>query len=250
MNLEDVQKQFARAIQSRAALPQAEARLAIYREQFARRHLSSLKDDYLSVCHLLGDLAFTEFARDYLEVFPPTHFSLQPLGLAMPDFVRGSSTWNPIPRLRDLVDVERAYLYAFDAKDALPVTADGIAQIPEQAWPGVRLVFHPSMTVLDLGFDAVQVRNRVRLGESLADILREETTSTEACAFAIGRRQDDALIHLALELAEAGFLGLLQQGLTLAEASAKTPNMDESALGRWFAKWSSCGWISVLMQSQ
>jgi polysaccharide deacetylase 2 family uncharacterized protein YibQ len=148
------------------------------------------------------------------------------------------------------VDVERAYLYAFDAKDARAVTPEAIAQIPELGWPDVRLVFHPSMTVVVVGFDAVSVRNRVRLGESFAVAIAPAAASADACAVAIGRRQDDALIHLALEPAEALFLSLIQNGLTLAEASQQTPTMHEDALGRWFAKWASCGWITELRVSR
>lgn len=216
----------------------------IYREQFFLRHVDVLRDDFRSLAHLLGEDAFGELARAYLAAHPPTSFTLRDLGHAMEPFVMENEPWQNDPLLCDLALAEWAFVEAFDAPEGPALDPRAIASIPEEAWPGVRLVLQPALQRLAMAFPAHEYRSNVRSGAS-------PERPAERASFVVVYRGPEVLHVLDLDADAYALLDELARGSPLGEAceaAAETSGASletfQSALGGWFQQWTSLGWIS------
>jgi hypothetical protein len=221
----------------------AEEQLDVYREQFWLRHLASLREDYVAVEHLLGKDRFEALVRAYLDEHPPRHFSLQRLGDAMPDFVESASPWSRDPFLCDLVRVEQAFVFLFDAPDARPFDPAMVANVPEDAWPRATIRLSPAFRILHLGSEAHLYRAAARTGDAPAIPERKPTHLAVA-------RGKTSLEYMALGEAQSVLLEKLRAGAPLGEACARTQaelSLDAAAfeadLGGWFQGWTAWGWV-------
>lgn len=261
-NLSEIQAFVARSVQRRDPLPPdpaaaREAELAlvgnarlsavemldVYREQFFLRHVGALREDFPALEHMLGDAGFDDAACTYLAAIPPRDFSLRDLGARLPGFLREAAPWSADPRHADLARFEWAYVDAWDAPDAPPLDPAKIAAMPEDGWARARVVFHPSLTLLDLCIPAHRYRAAVRAGEPVEPPSLERTM----CAVYMG--------HETLECAELepGAYALVTRlargvplGVACEEAVAETraePAAFEAEIGGWFQGWTQRGWV-------
>lgn len=123
-------------------IPAAE-RLSVYTHAwFARLH-EALREDYGALAAALGEEAFHDLVKLYLEAHPPRSRSLRFAGAGLADFLRGpvaglfERRW---PFAADLAALEWALVDVFDAPDEpLLERAALLALAPEQ-WAGLRLV--------------------------------------------------------------------------------------------------------------
>jgi hypothetical protein len=216
----------------------------VYREQFFLRHVGSLREDYPALEHLVGWDAFEELARAYLAAIPPSGFSLRDLGARLPEFLRSAAPWRDDLVYADLARLEWAYVDAWDAADLPPLDPVKIAQMPEEAWPKARVVFHPSLTLLDLCFPAHLYRSAVRGEENPA---RPRAEGRTTCAVYMGKTTLEAAPlepeawELVRRLAEGAPLGRACEE-TVA-ATGADPAAFEAKLGGWFQEWTARGWV-------
>jgi hypothetical protein len=219
--------------------------LDIYREQFWLRHIGALKEDFVSVHHLLGDDGFRELCELYLAAHRPTSFTLRDLGDRFVDFIEATAPYGNDDLLVDCAKLEWAFVEAFDAPDAPPLDPQAIATAPEEAWAGARVVIHPSVQRLMLAHPAHVYRARVRDGE---DPPRPERIPTCVVVY----RGPEKLMYIAVELLALQLLDLLASGTALAPACERVANdagiADASDLeprvGAWFQAWAGYGWVS------
>ena len=126
----------------------------------------------------------------------------------------------------------------FDAADAPPLDPASIQGASEDDWTGARIVLHPSLVLLDLGYPADDVRVQLRKGEP---ITRPEPSPRKAVVY---RR--DLLLYLEHVTDDAyAVLGALGRRETLGEACSRADGAEDK-LGEWFARWASLGWISAV----
>ncbi len=220
------------------------AQVDIYREQYFLRHLDVLRGDFGSLAHLLGAAGFEELAYPYLAAHPPSSFTMRDLGLAMAAFVKEEGPWAEDPLLCDLARVEWAFVEAFDAPQAQALDPRALASVPEDAWPGVHVVLQPSVRRLALAYPAHEYRLGVRNGEHPQ---RPEGKPS----FIVVHRGPSALHCLDLPADAYALLDELARGTPLGEAceaaaatSGASHETFEAALGAWFQRWTSLGWIS------
>ena len=220
----------------------------IYREQYFLRHVDVLREDFGSLVHLLGEGAFGELARAYLAAHPPSSFTLRHLGHAMEPFVVANEPWRRDPLVRDLARADWAFVEAFDAADAPALDPRTLAALPEDAWPGVRVVFQPSLQRLAMAFPAHEYRLAVRGGSA------PERPEARA-SFVVVYRGPEVLHCLELEADAYALLDALARGAPLGEAceaaagsSGASPEAFQAALGGWFQRWTSLGWIRRVLR--
>jgi hypothetical protein len=158
-NEEDLAVQVARV----GGVP-TETRLDVYRNAYYLRLEEALARDFPALRAVVGDEAFGSLAAAYLTANPSTRPSLRFLGRHLPDWLRRA---REEPALADLAALEWAVLHAFDAPDAPGLTVAGFEGIPAEQWPGLRLTFHPSVSLLALMTKARENWLAVRRGESL-----------------------------------------------------------------------------------
>lgn len=139
----------------------AEHRLRVYFDAYRLRLVEALATDYEALRALLGVHAFTAACRAYIEVTPSEFRNLRFYGGGLADFLRLNSPWRKRPILHELALFEWTLTFAFDAPDAAVIRFEELARLPQQSWPGLGFVLHPSARFLELRSNAPSLRKAV-----------------------------------------------------------------------------------------
>jgi hypothetical protein len=121
-------------------LPAVE-RVNIYANMYFFRIRDALKEDFPSIVEALGEDGFHNLIAEYLQVYPPTHYSLRNAGRHLAEFISDE-------KLSELARFEWALIEAFDAADAPLLTEDDLKKVPAEDWPGLVLKLHPSVQLV------------------------------------------------------------------------------------------------------
>ena len=185
-------------------------RLDVYADMYFYRIRDCLKDDFPSVCAVIGDAAFHNLITDYVLVHPSSHFSLRYVGQHLPRFVAThaiTKTWAYLP---DLAALEWSIMEAFDAPDAEPITPASLAAIPADRWAELRFDATPSLRILRLQWPVHEVWARTQRGEDVGEM---RATPTVIRVW----RQNLRVFHRAIDVAESVALDAVTAGATFAE---------------------------------
>jgi hypothetical protein len=220
-------------------------RVEIYREQFWLRHLSNLQEDYPTFSWVVGDATFRATVAEYLRAFPPRTWNLERLGEDLPSFVEGTADLPPLAV--DAARLDWAFMEAFAAPDVAPFDDRVLASAPEDAWPGARIDFHPSLRPLALSHPVHRLRQTIQRGET------PERPALEASHVVVWRDRDLHLKAVAIEAPAFELLSNLRAGIPLGLACERVANAggepsDVTSLGqsisRWFQQWTASAWVS------
>lgn len=131
--------------------------LAVYRNAFALRLRSALRDNFEILARALGDEGFDALAAAYVAAHPPTQPSIRWLGDQLADFMSApaqiDSGLTPHPALADLARMDWALRGAFDAADAPVLSRQALAGVAADDWPALVLMLHPSVAQCALQWD-------------------------------------------------------------------------------------------------
>lgn len=222
--------------------------LEIYREQFWLRHIGALEEDFVTIAYLLGDDRFRDLCHGYLAAHPPTSFTLRDLGDRFAEFIYRTEPWASDPLLHDCARLEWAFVDAFDAPDAPPLDPVSIAEAPEDAWSGARVVLHPSLQLVAMAHPAHVFRAEVKAERNPA---RPAPAGTRVVVY----RGPEKLMYVTVEALAFDLLERLAKGVALAaaceevaahvgvnEVSNAAAEL-EAKVGAWFQTWASYGWV-------
>jgi hypothetical protein len=226
--------------------------LDIYREQFWLRHVGSLREDFPSLVHVLGDERFAELSRAYLAQNPPASYTLRDLGVELAAFLAKTPPWEEDPLLVDIAHLEWAFIEAFDAADAPRLDVSALASASEDAWSRARVAFQPALRRLSLRYPVHELRGKVRAGEDpdrpgpkdVCVVIYRAGLGHEGSTADRGTLQYIEVDRMAFDL-----LAALEQGTPLAAAcAALAPDTGSAAdlearVGAWFQQWAAYGWI-------
>jgi hypothetical protein len=156
--LASVQESFAEAVRDaslRVPLPVAGAtrhtadrRFAVYRNNVIVSLVSALAERFPVVQRLVGEEFFGAMARTYVMQEPPRSPVLLHYGATFPAFVDGFEPAATIAYLADVARLEFARGGAFHAADANPLLEQDIAAVPAAELAAMRVVLHPSVSVV------------------------------------------------------------------------------------------------------
>ena len=128
--------------------------LGVYRHAYRARLVGALRDNFEILARALGDQAFEALARAYIAAHPSRQPSMRWFGDQLTAFIdqrlAADDGLVAHPALADLARMDWALRGAFDAADAPVITRQALAALPPDAWPGLRLVLHPSVRQLAL----------------------------------------------------------------------------------------------------
>lgn len=127
-------------------------RLAIYRHAYRARLAAALADNHGVLVQAMGDEAFACLAEAYLAAQPSRTPSIRWFGEALADFMAAHDELVPHPAFVDLARMEWALRAAFDAADAPLLSAQALARLAPDDWPGLVLRLHPSARLVPLGW--------------------------------------------------------------------------------------------------
>ncbi len=192
----------------------AEKRYNVYRNNVTVSLVNALADIFPAVQKLTGEAFFRAMAREYVRAHPPTSPLLFRYGQDFAAFIDGFPPAQSLPYLGDVARVERAWLTAYHAADAVPMAPDVLGAIPPDRLAGVRFVMHPAFAVIASPYPVFRIvmMNRDRMPLEKVDMRQPEPVL-------ITRPQMDVLATPLGPGADT-FLIALADGATLGEAAA------------------------------
>lgn len=135
--------------------------LGVYRDAYALRLIEALQTDYPGLLAMAGDADFDTMARAYIAARPSSHPSVRWFGRELADFLAVTPPFSATPAASEMARFEWALGEAFDAADAVPVTADAMAFLPATAWETLGLSFVPSLRRVTLRYQVPQAWMRL-----------------------------------------------------------------------------------------
>jgi len=140
-----------------ASGPAHVSRFSVYRNNVIASLINAVSARYPVVRKLLWDDAFNRVAHQYVVSEPPRSPVLLEYGVTFPKFLRGMGQGAAADYLADVAEIESARTCAYHAADAASLSRDAFDAIPPDEWPELRIVLHPSLTVLKSDFPAVSI---------------------------------------------------------------------------------------------
>jgi hypothetical protein len=139
----------------RAATPaRAESGLAVYRNNMMSGLIKVVAARFPAVRRLLGEDCFVESVRRFIAAEPPRSPLLLDYGGKFPEFLRSIGEHACIA---DIADLDVARDKAYHAADAVSLPPQAFAAIPTERLAGLRLTFHPSVSLLQSWFPIVSI---------------------------------------------------------------------------------------------
>lgn len=212
-------------------------RLRIYFDAYRLRLVEALATDYEALRALMGDEAFRAACRAYVEATPSLLRNVRWYGAALPEFLRASPPWADQPILHEVALFEWTLTLTFDAADAPVVRFEELASLPQQSWPVLGFVLHPSAHFLELRTNAPALRKATDADDPLPDAVLAD----EAKTWLIWRKEMTAYFR-SLSESESWALAALREGANftaLCEGLCRWFSPDETAsqtatlLRRW-----------------
>ncbi len=188
-----------------------ERRFAVYRNNVAVSLTEALASRFPVVRRLVGEAFFSAMARLHAETDRPKSPVLTEWGAGFAAFLEGFPPLAAYPYLGDVARIEFARGQAFHAADASPVNpARLVGADPDR----VRLVLHPSVTLLYLAHPAVSIWARNQPGAKAVPLPTGPETALilRDAAFQVPVR--------AVGAGDAAMLQALMSGMCLSVAAA------------------------------
>jgi hypothetical protein len=222
----------------------AAERVDVYHGMYLLRMVEALESDYPAVRHFLGEDAFAELVRDYVQRYPSRSYTLNRLGDHLPRFFLDEPARPHAAFLHDLARAELAVTEVFDEEESPVLDAEALGAVPEQAWAGVRLRPIKALRLLTLRHQVTGHLDAAKHGH-LAPRPRRRSS------FLVVHRRDYSVLRMALGAAEHALLAALVSGAPLAEAIAEAAlrlrqTRREETIFRWFRGWIAAGLFSAI----
>jgi hypothetical protein len=183
--------------------------LAVYRNNVMSGLIKVIAARFPAARRLLGEDCFLESVRRFIAAEPPRSALLLDYGDAFPDFLRRLGDDSCIA---DIAELEVARGKAYHAADAAALPPQAFAAIPTERLAGLRLKFHPSVSLMQSRFPIVS--------------LWQASREADGAMLPQGRPETALIARPMLEvevwnLPPGGFafLAALRRGATMAEAA-------------------------------
>jgi hypothetical protein len=202
-------------------------RYNVYRNNVTVSLIDALAAVYPAVQRITGTDFFRAMARFHVRAAPPNSPLLFEYGRDFPAFIEAYEHAQGMPWLADVARIERAWLDAYHAADAEPLSAEALASISPERLAAAVFTAHPAARVLRSPYAAVTIFAANRSESAVEPI----DAGTAEDALITRPHVDVAVRHLP----EGGavFLTSLLAGCTLGEAAAvafeASPSFDIAA---------------------
>jgi Putative DNA-binding domain len=199
----------------------------VYRNNVTVSLIDALAAIYPAVQRLTGTDFFRTMARFHVRSTPPASPLLFDYGRDFPAFIERYDYAQSLPWLADIARIERAWLDAFHARDATPLSSAALARVAPDRLAKLTFMAHPAMQIVRSPFSAVTIFAANRGSEPVGRI--DASTPEDAL---ITRPEFDVFVR-RLPPGGAIFATSLRSGRPLGEAAAAalddTPNFDIAA---------------------
>ena len=135
----------------------AVSRYNVYRNNVTVSLIDALAAIYPAVQRITGTEFFRAMARFHVRATPPTSPLLFEYGRDFPAFIASYEYAQAMPWLADVAHIERAWLDACHAADALPLAPNALAEFPPDRLGGVAFVVHPAVRIVRSDYPAAAI---------------------------------------------------------------------------------------------
>jgi Putative DNA-binding domain len=132
-------------------------RYNVYRNNVTSSLIEALAAIYPAVQRITGVEFFRTMARSHIRAMPPTSPLLFEYGRDFPAFIETYEYAGAMPWLADTARIERAWLDAYHAADAEPLSAEGLGSLPTECLADLFFVAHPATRIVRSRFSAVTI---------------------------------------------------------------------------------------------
>ena len=126
----------------------AAARMGIYRNNVIGNLTGVLRLTYPAILRLVGADFFTAAAARFIAAAPPASADLYEYGAEFPDFLGAFAPAGGLVYLADVARLEWAVNRALHAPSVPALDAETLLGVPEEQQAEVRLIAHPSLSLL------------------------------------------------------------------------------------------------------
>lgn len=140
----------------------SETRLGLYSYAYRARLVEALESDYPVLCHVLGEDRFTHLCHEYTHAYPSTYFTLRWFGQHLGGFLKKHPDYKNDNYLFELAEFEWSFTKAFDAPDTSTIGEEDLASVPPDAWPALKVGFHPSVQLVQHNWNVVALWRAVK----------------------------------------------------------------------------------------
>lgn len=132
-------------------------RYSVYRNNVTVSLIDTLAAIYPAVQRITGVDFFRAMARFHVRATPPTSPLLFEYGRDFPAFIEGYEYVQSMPWLADTARLERAWLDAYHAANAEPLSPAVLAAVPSERLADVVFTAHPATRIVRSPFSAVTI---------------------------------------------------------------------------------------------
>ena len=202
-------------------------RYNVYRNNVTVSLINALASTYPAVQRITGVEFFRAMARFHVRATPPTSPLLFEYGRDFPAFIERYEHAQDMPWLADTARIERAWLDAYHAADAAPLSSEMLAAVPSDRLGDLVFTAHPAARIVRSAYPAVAIFAMNRVEGPVTPL------QSSAAEDALVTRPDMEVAVRLLPPGGAVFLQTLIDGATLgaaaAAALAETPSFDLAA---------------------
>jgi hypothetical protein len=189
-------------------------RYNVYRNNVTASLIDALAAIYPAVQRITGVEFFRAMARFHVRATPPASPLLFEYGRGFPAFIEAYEHATAMPWLADVARLERAWLDAYHAADAAPLSPDSLASIPSDRLADVVFTAHPAARIVRSRYAAATIFSANR-GDAPTGTIEAGTLED-----ALVTRPDLDVVVRHVPEGGAEFLICLMSGRTLGEAAA------------------------------
>ncbi len=199
-----------------------EGRLQVYRNNTFSSLTAALKDSFPVVCQLVDERFFGYAAQEYIRAHPPRAPRLAEYGGDFAEFLAGFEPVRHLAYLPDVARLEWAVNAAYHAADAPTLDPARIAAVPQDRYPLLTFVAHPSAQLFDSDYPIDRIWQAHQPG---GDLDTKIDLSSGGCRLLIDRHDQD-IRFLTLDAAGFALVTALCAGASLQEAYKKAAAVD------------------------
>ncbi|MCK4586676.1 MAG: putative DNA-binding domain-containing protein [Gammaproteobacteria bacterium] len=218
----------------------SELRMGIYGNAYRERLIEALTNDYEMLEKLLGEDSFRLMCTSYIEKYPSIYYSLRWFGKKFPEFLeyspeKGHHDWEA-----ELAQLEWQFIEAFDSANIETVSETDAAAIPPESWPTLSMDFHPSVKLLNLWWNTLdlwqaakkdeQPPHPIRLPKQSHCLMWRNNLMTQYRSL-----EADEAVALSAALSGANFSEICSALATELNDQEQTPMKAASFLKGWLA---------------
>jgi Putative DNA-binding domain len=132
-------------------------RFAVYRNNVVAGLIDALRETFPVTLRIVGADFFAAMARVYVTLDPPRSPILLEYGSGFANFIEKFEPASSLPYLSDVCRIERVWLEAYHAPEAVPVELSQLEAVPPSEIPVLQLGLHPSVRLVRSKYPALTI---------------------------------------------------------------------------------------------